>query len=128
LSKFFVSGGNQLFEYSKKHQIASGEICLDTKATVGVVKLADCSGVAERSQQWDYDNQVSHFCSHLFLVLLSLSNLTLTGPPIKLQYFRNRQTGTCLAINSQNNNAIVTVVCDANDPLHKWDLVESIFA
>ncbi len=51
-------GGNQLFEYSKSHQIVMGTLCLDTKDAHGVVKLVKCKPDL-RSQKWDYDNFVS---------------------------------------------------------------------
>ena len=50
-------GGNQLFEFSKSHQIKVGTQCLDTKGNPGAVKIVDCN-LNTRSQQWDYDNMV----------------------------------------------------------------------
>jgi len=94
-------GGNQLFEYSKLHHIAMGSVCLDTNGSHGAVKLNKCKADS-RSQQWDYDNFS--------------------------QNFRNRQSTTCLAINEQNNNILITVNCDKSNPKQKWLLKDSLFA
>jgi hypothetical protein len=59
------SGGNQVFEYSKQHQIATSNICLDTNGVLGAVTLRYCLP-GERSQQWDYDNKVTGFFLILF--------------------------------------------------------------
>lgn len=70
-------GGNQIFEYSKNHQLAAGNSCLDTNGVQGVVKLNNCSK-RQRSQQWDYDNMVVklNYLLKLFkFFLISLSNL-----------------------------------------------------
>jgi len=93
-------GGNQLFEYSKAHHIAMGTLCLDTNGSNGVVKLKTCNKQA-RHQQWDYDN------IH--------------------QFFRNRQSSTCLAINEHNNNILITMNCDKSNQMQKWLLKDSLF-
>lgn len=66
-------GGNQVFEYSKQHQLAISNICLDTNGSPGSVKLTYCTpGV--RSQQWDYDNHV-RFPFFLYIEILNLNSL-----------------------------------------------------
>jgi polypeptide N-acetylgalactosaminyltransferase len=49
-------GGNQVFEYSKQHQLAASNICLDSNGLLGSVGLRHCIP-GSRSQQWDYDNE-----------------------------------------------------------------------
>lgn len=93
-------GGNQLFEYSKKHQLRSGELCLDTKGTPGAVKLTLCKPEIH-SQQWDYENIN--------------------------QYFRNRESSTCLSISEHNNKILITVNCEKENKHLKWTLKDSLF-
>ena len=52
-----ITGGNQIFEYSKTHNLIGGGVCLDTEGVSGVVKLKNCERTA-RNQQWDYDVKV----------------------------------------------------------------------
>lgn len=87
------TGGNQIFEYSKSHEIKAGGLCLDSNGADGVVKLSNCNSNS-RSQKWDYDNE------H--------------------QYFRNRQTSSCLTINETNNNVVITMNCDSTNNRQKW--------
>jgi hypothetical protein len=56
-SIFEIIGGNQIFEYSKSHNLIAGLLCLDTNGSPGVVKMNNCNKNL-KSQQWDYDNIV----------------------------------------------------------------------
>lgn len=93
-------GGNQLIEYSKAHEIRSGSLCLDTNGLPGVVKLRNCQP-NHRSQQWDYDNIN--------------------------QYFRNRESSSCLSINEHNNKLLITMNCDITNQYLKWSMKDSFF-
>jgi len=50
-------GGNQLFEFSKKHELRMGVHCLATNGSPGTVKLELCKP-NQKSMEWDYDNLV----------------------------------------------------------------------
>lgn len=50
-------GGNQVFAYTKRHQIMSDDNCLDAAQPKGPVKLVRCHGMAG-NQEWRYDNEV----------------------------------------------------------------------
>jgi len=93
-------GGNQLFEYSKLHQLRMGTLCLDTRASPGTVMMKPCVDNT-RSQQWDYDN-------------------------INL-FFRNRQSSSCLAVNEKQNNILITINCDKDNQYTKWLLKDPLF-
>lgn len=93
-------GGNQLFEYSKSHQIRMGELCLDTSGSAGSIKFHKCRK-NNRDQQFDYNN------------------LT--------QQFQNRGSTTCLSINEQNNNVLISITCDPSNKLTKWNLKDPLF-
>lgn len=93
-------GGNQVFEYSKDHKLKVGNICADASAAAGSVRFSHCVQ-GTRSQQWDYDNQ------H--------------------QQFRNRQTSACLAIDDRNNNIVISISCNTDSKLQKWELKDSVF-
>ncbi len=43
------------------------------------------------------------------------------------QYFRNRESSSCLAINDQANNILITMNCDESNQLQKWLLKDSLF-
>jgi len=92
-------GGNQVLEYSKAHHLVSGSLCLDTKGAQGIVKMANCDKNS-RSQKWEYDNFN--------------------------QYFRNKESSSCLTINETNNNHIVTVNCNPLNNLQKWTFSDGI--
>lgn len=51
-------GGNQVFAYTKYHQVMSHDNCLDTKNSLGPVNLARCHGMLE-NQEWKYDDEVN---------------------------------------------------------------------
>ncbi|CAF0907401.1 unnamed protein product, partial [Brachionus calyciflorus] len=69
-------GGNQIYEYSKGHNLVSGKLCLDSSVSHKPVKFNNCNS-GSKSQQWDYDNLTNQF--------------------------RNRMTSECLAVNESNN-------------------------
>jgi len=94
-------GGNQLFEYSKNHEIRMGHLCLDTQGNPGSVKLKACSGNNNRAQQWDFDNMK--------------------------QFFRNRLSSSCLAISEQNNKILISLNCEESNKYMKWILKDSLF-
>ncbi len=50
-------GGNQLFEFSKNHELRMGINCLVTNGSPGTVKLDLCKP-NKKSMEWDYDNLV----------------------------------------------------------------------
>jgi polypeptide N-acetylgalactosaminyltransferase len=50
-------GGNQIFEYSKKHQLAQFDNCLNAADDFGPVKLQTCDS-KQTSQLWDIENKV----------------------------------------------------------------------
>lgn len=50
-------GGNQVFAYTKRHQIMSDDNCLDAAHPRGPVKLVRCHGMGG-NQEWIYDNEV----------------------------------------------------------------------
>lgn len=57
------SGGNQVFAYTKQHQIISNDKCLDAPWSwlrTGPVKLVKCRGM-RGSQEWRYDDKVPPF-------------------------------------------------------------------
>ena len=94
-------GGNQIFEYSKTHQLATGALCLDTNGSPGVVKMNTCNK-GSKSQQWDYDNMSQHF--------------------------RNKHTSSCLSISENNNNVLVTTNCDPSNTLQQWTFKDPIMS
>ncbi|KAG4073580.1 hypothetical protein HA402_000804 [Bradysia odoriphaga] len=49
-------GNQQLFAYTRRHQIMSNENCLDANHSVGRVNLVRCNGNMAR-QQWNYDTE-----------------------------------------------------------------------
>lgn len=51
-------GGNQVFAYTKRHQIMSDDNCLDAAHPRGPVKLVRCHGM-QGNQEWKYDEEVS---------------------------------------------------------------------
>jgi hypothetical protein len=51
------AGGNQIFEYSKTHNLVAGNICLDSVGSAGVVKMKTCNR-NKKSQQWEFDHSV----------------------------------------------------------------------
>lgn len=86
-------GGNQLFEFSKHHNIITGTLCLDSTGGPGVVKLNTCKKDT-LSQQWDYDE--------------------------KNQFIRNRQTSACLTVYETKNSVVITMNCDPENVSQKW--------
>lgn len=65
-------GGNQVFEYSKNHNLVSGNLCLDSSGSHGPVKLSSCHHTS-KNQQWDYDNLVIFlFTSASIFLMISL--------------------------------------------------------
>lgn len=50
-------GGNQVFAYTKRHQIMSDDNCLDAAHPRGPVKLVRCHGMGG-NQEWKYDTEV----------------------------------------------------------------------
>lgn len=50
-------GGNQVFAYTKRHQIMSDDNCLDAANPKGPVNLVRCHGM-QGNQEWKYDNEV----------------------------------------------------------------------
>lgn len=50
-------GGNQVFAYSKRHQIMSDDNCLDAANPKGPVNLVRCHGM-QGNQEWIYDDEV----------------------------------------------------------------------
>ncbi|RNA33882.1 polypeptide N-acetylgalactosaminyltransferase 13 isoform X1 [Brachionus plicatilis] len=94
-------GGNQIFEYSKAHNLVSAGLCLDSAMSAKPVKLSNCQA-GSKSQQWDYDNQS--------------------------EQLRNRLTSECLAVNQSNNQQIVTAECDKESTVQKWLLKDPIFS
>lgn len=51
-------GGNQVFAYTKRHQIMSDDNCLDAANSRGPVNLVRCHGMMG-NQEWKYDSEVS---------------------------------------------------------------------
>ncbi|XP_031622952.1 polypeptide N-acetylgalactosaminyltransferase 5 isoform X2 [Contarinia nasturtii] len=49
-------GGNQVFAYTKRHQIMSDDNCLDAAHPRGPVKLVRCHGM-QGNQEWRYDEE-----------------------------------------------------------------------
>ncbi|XP_055685223.1 polypeptide N-acetylgalactosaminyltransferase 5 isoform X1 [Lutzomyia longipalpis] len=49
-------GGNQVFAYTKRHQIMSDDNCLDAAHAMGPVNLVRCHGM-QGNQEWVYDNE-----------------------------------------------------------------------
>lgn len=50
-------GGNQVFAYTKRHQIMSDDNCLDSASPRGPVNLVRCHGMLG-NQEWKYDKEV----------------------------------------------------------------------
>lgn len=50
-------GGNQVFAYTKRHQVMSDDNCLDAAHPRGPVKLVRCHGM-QGNQEWKYDEEV----------------------------------------------------------------------
>lgn len=50
-------GGNQVFAYTKRHQIMSDDNCLDAAHPRGPVNLVRCHGMGG-NQEWKYDDEV----------------------------------------------------------------------
>lgn len=50
-------GGNQVFEYSRKHQLAQSDLCLDGNENFGPIKIRNCD-TRITSQLWDYNKEV----------------------------------------------------------------------
>lgn len=50
-------GGNQVFAYTKRHQIMSDDNCLDSASARGPVNLVRCHGM-QGNQEWLYDTEV----------------------------------------------------------------------
>lgn len=50
-------GGNQVFAYTKRHQIMSDDNCLDAAHPRGPVNLVRCHGMGG-NQEWKYDEEV----------------------------------------------------------------------
>lgn len=53
-------GGNQVFAYTKRHQIMSDDNCLDAANSRGPVNLVRCHGMMG-NQEWIYNTEVSQF-------------------------------------------------------------------
>lgn len=51
-------GGNQVFAYTKRHQVMSDDNCLDAANSRGPVNLVRCHGMMG-NQEWKYDTAVS---------------------------------------------------------------------
>lgn len=51
-------GGNQVFAYTKRHQVMSDDNCLDAANSRGPVNLVRCHGMMG-NQEWKYDAEVS---------------------------------------------------------------------
>lgn len=51
-------GGNQVFAYTKRHQVMSDDNCLDAANSRGPVNLVRCHGMMG-NQEWKYDSEVS---------------------------------------------------------------------
>ncbi|XP_058125321.1 polypeptide N-acetylgalactosaminyltransferase 5 isoform X2 [Anopheles ziemanni] len=49
-------GGNQVFAYTKRHQIMSDDNCLDASNALGPVNLVRCHGMGG-NQEWIYDEE-----------------------------------------------------------------------
>ncbi|XP_041775063.1 polypeptide N-acetylgalactosaminyltransferase 5 isoform X1 [Anopheles merus] len=49
-------GGNQVFAYTKRHQIMSDDNCLDASNALGPVNLVRCHGMGG-NQEWIYDDE-----------------------------------------------------------------------
>lgn len=49
-------GGNQVFAYTKRHQIMSDDNCLDSANAEGPVNLVRCHGM-KGNQEWVYDDE-----------------------------------------------------------------------
>lgn len=49
-------GGNQVFAYTKRHQIMSDDNCLDASNALGPVNLVRCHGM-KGNQEWIYDDE-----------------------------------------------------------------------
>uniref|UniRef100_A0A182Q6N9 Polypeptide N-acetylgalactosaminyltransferase n=1 Tax=Anopheles farauti TaxID=69004 RepID=A0A182Q6N9_9DIPT len=49
-------GGNQVFAYTKRHQIMSDDNCLDASNALGPVNLVRCHGMGG-NQEWVYDEE-----------------------------------------------------------------------
>lgn len=63
-------GGNQVFAYTKRHQVMSDDNCLDAAHPRGPVNLVRCHGMGG-NQEWVYDEEVSNQkCFFVFLEFL----------------------------------------------------------
>lgn len=51
-------GGNQVFAYTKRHQIMADDNCLDASNPMGPVNMVRCHGMGG-NQEWVYDEEVS---------------------------------------------------------------------
>lgn len=49
-------GGNQVFAYTKRHQVMSDDNCLDASNALGPVNLVRCHGMGG-NQEWVYDDE-----------------------------------------------------------------------
>lgn len=58
-------GGNQVFAYTKRHQIMSDDNCLDAAHPRGPVNLVRCHGMGG-NQEWIYDKEVRSNINHRF--------------------------------------------------------------
>lgn len=61
-------GGNQVFAYTKRHQVMSDDNCLDAANSRGPVNLVRCHGMMG-NQEWKYDTDVSVGIFELILLL-----------------------------------------------------------
>lgn len=68
-------GGNQVFAYTKRHQIMSDDNCLDASHAEGPINLIRCHGMGG-NQEWTYDEDVikSIFCVKYLQVIVNIPN------------------------------------------------------
>lgn len=84
-------GGNQVFAYTKRHQIMSDDNCLDAAHPRGPVNLVRCHGMGG-NQEWKYDEEVNIKCK----TIKSINPLT------DIHYFMYMQDRTIKHVNSGN--------------------------
>lgn len=85
-------GGNQVFAYTKRHQIMSDDNCLDAAHPRGPVKLVRCHGM-QGNQEWKYDEEVRD-C--LFCENIPFSNHSTYLSPQKDKTIKHVNSGNCL--------------------------------
>lgn len=71
-------GGNQVFAYTKRHQIMSDDNCLDASNPMGPVNMVRCHGMGG-NQEWVYDEEVSGVQLIMLPLVTSNFHVSLSG-------------------------------------------------